>query len=186
VSDDVTTNGSFPEPEDDDFDGDDLEDGDGPVDAREALRALVEQAGLDMPSQDEPPGPTDWRELAPDEAPAEWAELRNWVETLVRRYPHLDSHVVPACWFRHSGHVEALVALRDYERLAFFPSSPASSPYNFQVALGQIEARLREWTARAGCLGEHREPVTTLRPPGDDEWADFVAEDVAKRERGGS
>jgi hypothetical protein len=160
MSDDV--NGSLPEPDDDDeLDA-----------AREALRALVQRAGLDMP-QDEPPGPTDWRELA--QAPAEWTELRNWVEALVRRYPHLDQHVVPHCWFRHHGHVEALAALRDFERLAFFPSSPASSPYNFQVALGQIEARLREWTARSGCLGEHREPAVTLRPPTDDEWADFIA-----------
>jgi len=145
--------------------------------ARDAWRALVDDQELP-----EPPGPTDWRELTPEEAPAAWIELRAWVQDLVRRYPHLDHHVVPACWFRHNEHVEALVALRDFEKLAFFPSSPASSPYNFQVALAQIEARLREWTARAGCLGEHREQPASQRPVRDDVWAAFLAEDVGARQ----
>ena len=145
---------------------------------REALAAFAE-AGAAPP---EPPRPTCWQALEPEEMPDAWAELRAWVEELVRRYPHLDHHVVPACWRHHNEHAEALVALRDYERLAFFPSSPASSPYNFQIALGQVEARLREWTARAGCLGEHREQPTGLRPVPKEEWEAFVAADVARRE----
>ena len=150
-----------------------------PTDAREALLDLIRAQGAAPP--DEPPGPTDWRAIGPEDAAEAWDELREWVEELVRRYPHLDHHVIPNCWARHNEHVEALVALRDYERLAFFASSPASSPYNYQVALGQIETRLREWTARAGCLGEHREASSTLRPPSDAEWRAFVDSDVAER-----
>jgi hypothetical protein len=152
--------------------------------AMAAYRALI---GLgergDGGEQPEPPGPTDWRAVTAEEAPEAWAELREWVEGLVRRYGHLDHHVVPACWYRHNGHVEALVALRDFERLAFYSSSPASSPYNYQVALAQVESRLREWTARAGCLGEHREQPAGQRPVPEDEWDAFVAADAAAREQ---
>lgn len=160
-----------------------VEEEDQPRTAMAAYRALIglgESDGDD--DQPEPPGPTDWRALTPEGAPEAWAELREWVEDLVRRYGHLDHHVVPACWFRHNGHVEALVALRDFERLAFYSSSPASSPYNYQVALAQIEARLREWTARAGCLGEHRVQPASQRPVPEDEWAAFVTGDTAARE----
>ena len=148
-------------------------------DAREVFAALM-GGGEEQP---EPPGPTDWRAIEPDEAPEAWDELRSWVEDLVRRYPSFDHHVVPACWFRHNSHVEALVALRDYERLAFFPSSPASSPYNYQIALAQTESRLREWTARAGCLGEHREQPANLPAPSPDEWAAWVAQDQDFRKK---
>ena len=150
-------------------------------DAREVFAALMSAGGeAEAP---EPPGPTNWRAIPAEEAPEAWEELRAWVEELVRRYASFDHHVVPACWFRHNSHVEALAALRDYEGLAFFPSSPASSPYNFQIALAQIEARLREWTARAGCLGEHREQPPGLVPPNPDEWAAWVAQDQDFRKK---
>ena len=145
-------------------------------DAREIFAALMGGGGAEAEAP-EPPGPTNWRAIPPDDAPEAWGELRAWVEELVRRYPSFDHHVIPPCWYRHNSHVEALAALRDYEGLAFFPSSPASSPYNFQIALAQIEARLREWTARAGCLGEHREQPPGLVPPTPEEWAAWVAQD---------
>jgi len=154
----------------------------------EGARAATEQAlsayhalfGGDDDAAPEPPGPTDWRKITAEDAPAAWADLREWVEELVCRYPHLDHHVIPPCWYRHNEHVEALVALRDFERLAFFPSSPASSPYNFQVALAQIEQRLRDWTAFAGCLGEHREPPPR-RQISESEWTAFIQADVERR-----
>lgn len=146
--------------------------------ARVALAEFAE-AGSAPP---DPPCPTCWAALEPEEMAEAWADLRVWVEDLVRRYPSFDHHVVPPCWYRHNSHAEALAALRDYERLAFFPSSPASSPYNYQIALCQIESRLRDWTARAGCLGEHREQGPGLRPPDPEQWAAFVAADIAQRE----
>ena len=131
------------------------------------------------------PVPMNWQALAPDEMPDAWDELRAWVERLVKRYPHLDHHYIPPCWFRHNEHVEALVALRDFEMLAFFPMSPATSPYNFQIALSQIEVRLRDWTTRAGCrLDEHyAQQPTVLCSPSDAEWAVHIAFDMQRREQ---
>ena len=71
-----------------------------------ALAKLFETDGpIDL---DEIAGPMYWPDLPPDEAAREWPALRAWVERLMRRFPHLDHHVIPRCWFLHNGHVEAL------------------------------------------------------------------------------
>jgi hypothetical protein len=126
-------------------------------------------------------GPTFWPGLPLADVVSEWAELREWVEGLIQRYPHLDHHVIPACWYRHNGHVEALAALRDHERVSFADSSPATSPAQWQWAFAQIEGRLREWTAQAGCMSLHREPVAQLRPVDDNAWDVWVAADKEQR-----
>jgi hypothetical protein len=51
---------------------------------------------------------------------AEWGELREWVEDLVTRYPHLDHHPIPACWYRHNGHVEVSFANHTASSLSVF------------------------------------------------------------------
>jgi len=154
-----------PEEEDDDGDG------------RSPFDELMAAAGPPF----ELPTPTCWWEIPLADLPAEWDELRAWVESLVRRYPHLDVHFIPPCWFRHPSHVEALVALRDHERVSFAEISPATAPVQFQVALGQIESRLRIYTDAAGCLSTHREPVNPLVPPSDETWQEFVTADVNRR-----
>jgi hypothetical protein len=126
-------------------------------------------------------GPTFWPGLPLSDVVSEWAELRDWVEELIQRYPHLDHHVIPACWYRHNGHVEALAALRDHERVSFADSSPATSPAQWHWAFAQIEGRLREWTAQAGCMSLHRDPVAQLRPVDDDAWDVWVAADREQR-----
>jgi len=155
-----------PPPEDDDDD-----------DARSPFDELMAAAGPPF----ELPTPTCWWEIPLADLAAEWDELRAWVESLVRRYPHLDVHFIPPCWFRHPSHVEALVALRDHARVSFAEISPATAPVQFQVALSQIEARLRIFTDAAGCLSTHREPVNPLVPPSDDTWQEFVTADVNRR-----
>ena len=127
------------------------------------------------------PTPTCWAEIPLADVPAEWDDLREWVEGLVTRYPHLDVHFIPPCWYRHPSHVEALAALRDHERVSFSEVSPATSPAQFQITMGQIEARLRLYTDAAGCLSTHREPVNPLVPPSDTTWQAWVEADVARR-----
>lgn len=127
-------------------------------------------------------GPTFWPDLALADLETQWAELRQWVEDLVTRYPHLITQkAVPACWFRHNELVEALVALRDHERVTFSESSPGTAPAAWHQVFALIEARLREWTAVAGCLSSHREPHVFLRSPDDAEWSAWVEHDKAKR-----
>ena len=127
------------------------------------------------------PEPTFWPDIPLADLPGEFDALRAWVEDLVARYPHLDVHYVPLCWFRHPSHVEALAALRDHERVSFSPASPATSPAQWQTMFAQIEARLRLYTDAAGCLSTHREQICPLVPPPDDEWAAFVADETATR-----
>src|SRR5436190_23337853 len=56
-------------------------------------------------------GPLYWPSIPAVDLAGEYRELRDWVEALVGRFPHLDHTVIPNCWWRHHGHVEALQAL---------------------------------------------------------------------------
>jgi hypothetical protein len=125
--------------------------------------------------------PVHWPSVLPEDAETAWAELRDWVERLVDRYA-LDARVVPPCWFRHNGHVEALLALRDAERACFDPSTPPSGGMDWFRALWEIEHRLLEWSARTQCsTNDHRpDPHPTWRID-EEEWDRFVADDVASR-----
>ena len=76
-------------------------------------------------------GPLFWPEIPAAEARAEWEELRAWAHRLVARYD-LDSHVVPACWYRHNHSVAALAALRDCERGFFAATAPPCAGVDWQ------------------------------------------------------
>lgn len=125
--------------------------------------------------------PVHWPDIRAVDARHEWRELRQWVERLTARFPHLDEHVIPRCWWRHNGHVEALQALKDHERIAYAPSSPASAGTDWHRGFALIESRLREWTAHCGCTTQHREPVQTLRAVGVDGFERWVEDDIARR-----
>ena len=73
---------------------------------------------------DEFAAPFHWPNLSADDAAREWPALRSWVERLMARFSHLDHHVIPRCWFLHNGHVEALAALRDQERVNYGETAP--------------------------------------------------------------
>ncbi len=147
----------------------------------DAYGALLGADGSFLEDLDDLVGPTFWPAMAAGDVEVEWAELREWVEHLVERFPHLDHHVVPACWYRHNGHVEALVALRDHEKVSYADSSPATSPAQWHQVFALIESRLREWTAQAGCMSTHREPPARLPSVDDDEWDRWVAHDKKRR-----
>jgi hypothetical protein len=143
---------------------------------------LSELFGADGPPDlDTIAAPLFWPSIPATDISAEWAALRAWVEALVARYPHLDHHVIPRCWWQHPGHVEALQALRDHERVSFAPSAAATAATDWQWRLALIEGRLREWTAHAGCSSSHREPATGLTQPDPTLWDAMIAADEHDR-----
>jgi hypothetical protein len=145
-----------------------------------ALAKLFETDGLlDL---DEITGPIQWPDLSADEAALEWPNLRAWVERLMARFPHLDHHVIPRCWFLHNGHVEALSALRDQERVNYGETAPGTAGVDWHRAFRDIEARLREWTAQLACGATHEVRTHQVRSLDSDEWDHFVNGDVTDRE----
>ena len=139
-------------------------------------------SGAHPPVPGQSGGPVHWPSVLPEDAEQAWAGLRAWVEQLVDRYG-LDARTVPPCWYRHNGHVEALVALRDAERACYGPGAPPTGGMDWFRALYEIEHRLLEWSARTQCsVHEHRPDP----PPGwhtdEVDWDGFVAADVHARE----
>ncbi|WP_270889259.1 hypothetical protein [Pedococcus sp. 5OH_020] len=84
-------------------------------------------------------------------------QLSPWVRLLVRRFA-LDTRVVPPCWTRHPGMVEALAALRDHERACFTETAAPSAALDWFRGLREIEARLMDLGAATRCsTNQHRE-----------------------------
>jgi hypothetical protein len=150
----------------------------------ERVSALAKLYAADGPPDlDEITGPTFWPDLSATEAREEWVALRTWVEQLVERFGHLDHHVIPRCWFRHAGHVEALAALRDQERVNYGDTAPGTAAVEWHRAFRDIEARLRDWTAQLACGATHESRARSAHPVDPDEWEQFVTDDIAQRDR---
>ena len=148
----------------------------------ERISALAMLYEADGPADlDELSGPIYWPGLAPGEARQEWASLRAWVEALVGRFPHLDHHVIPRCWYRHPGHVEALSALRDAERANYAETAPGTAGVDFHRAFQTIEIRLRDWTGQLACSATHEPRTRQVQPIDPTEWEQFVTEDGTRR-----
>ena len=137
--------------------------------------------GTGIPNLDDIPSATHWPSIPTQKAKAEWQALREWVELLQQRFPHLDHHAIPSCWWRHNEHVEALAALRDHERVSYLPTAPATAPVEWMRALRDIEFLLRSWTAEYPCGATHQDPPDTFRRGQFDGWDDHVAADVKQR-----
>ena len=140
--------------------------GDGTSD-RDFSRSVVTQP--DWPAPDPPAGvafaasagPVHLPSLNDDERHDLMAQLRPWVEQLVTRF-HIDARVIPPCWARHTGMVEALTALRDLERDCYSHQAPPASGVDWFRGFREIESRLIELAALTSCTArEHRDP-----PPG--------------------
>jgi hypothetical protein len=128
-------------------------------------------------------GPSLWPDLSADEAAREWPALRSWVERLMARFPHLDHHVIPRCWFLHNGHVEALAALRDQERINYGETAPGTAAVDWHRAFRDIEARLREWTGQLACGANHESRLRAAHIIDPDEWERFVSNDTLQRDQ---
>ena len=127
---------------------------------------------------DEIPGATNWPAIDPADTAAAWEDLRSWVDELRRRFDH---HVIPACWWRHNEHVEALVALRDHHHASYSDTASATAPLDWFRALRDITALLQTWTAEHACDATHHNPPTRLQPDDPDAWHAFVAADAERR-----
>ena len=144
-----------------------------------AIEALFGADG--PPDFDDLAGPLPWWQIATSESTQAWEELRAWVERLLERFPHLDHHAVPVCWWRHNGHAEALAALRDHERMCYSDTSPPTAGVEWHRAFRDIEARLREWTSTLACGSVHVPRTRPARPTDPAEWDEFVADDTRRR-----
>jgi hypothetical protein len=110
-------------------------------------------------------GPVHLPSLTRAERDAVMADLRDWVISLISRH-HIDVRVIPPCWERHSGMVEALSALRDLERDCYSEKAPPGAAVDWFRGYREIAARLTEVAAITNCTSrEHRDP-----PPG---WPDL-------------
>lgn len=113
-------------------------------------------------------GPVHLPSLTQDERTDLLAQMRDWVAQLVTRF-HIDARVIPPCWERHNGILEALCALRDLERDCFHDKAPPGAGVDFFRGFREIEARLIELASLTNCTArEHRDPPrgwpTTLPP----------------------
>ena len=124
--------------------------------------------------------PLHWPAVTAEDAASEWAELRVWVTRLTERYD-MDFRTLPSCWYKHNALVEALVALRDHERACFCESASLTAGLEWQRGLRDVEARLREWTSRTGCLARHVNRRDVPADASDEDFARFVESDVTTR-----
>ena len=145
-----------------------------------ALARMLSPEGPPDPSELAPP--TYWPSLSREEAVEEWDYLRAWVEGLLARFGHLSPEVIPPCWYRHPGHVEALAALADFQRACYGHSALPVDAVRWHRAFRDIEDRLRAWTSAAGCTPSDGHKTAPTPPPVDKEdWDGFIAEDGATR-----
>jgi hypothetical protein len=105
-------------------------------------------------------GPLHWPSLGETEELQALGDLREWVETLVDRFA-IEVRVIPPCWDRHTGMVEALSALRDHERGCYAETASPAAAVDWFRALRDIEARLIELASKTQCSAhEHRGEVS--------------------------
>lgn len=147
-----------------------------------ALTELTSRLSSDSDDFDEFEGPIYWPTRDPEQVEFDWPALAAWVDRLRRRFPHMTARV-PDCWYRHNDLVEALLALRDHERVSYSATAPASAAVEWHRAFRDMEARWETWIKRFTCTvpGKgHRDLNLGEREP-DDEFAAFVKVDLDHR-----
>lgn len=101
-------------------------------------------------------GPTHLPSLTTSERDHAMARLREWVTLLVRRFA-IEPRVIPPCWEKHNGMIEALLALKDHERACYAQSASPTAAVEWFHAYREIEARLMSLGAATQCtVHEHR------------------------------
>ena len=134
-------------------------------------------------ASDEVTAPIHWPTLAPLDAEREWLALRFWVTGLRERFDELDFHFIPACWYEHPAIVSALQALKDHERVAYDPSSPASAGTDWHRAYRDLTSQLRTFRGNLRCTNTEHFPSRPIPVMDEESWAKFIADDVADRRR---
>lgn len=131
---------------------------------------------------DEFDGPIYWPTRDTDQAEFDWPSLAEWVNRLRARFPHMTARI-PDCWYRHNDLVEALLALRDHERVSYASTAPASAAVEWHRAFRDMEARWDNWIKRFTCTvpGKGHPSLDLDTPQPDEEFAAFVKADLARR-----
>tara|TARA_R100000365_G_scaffold3528_1_gene11928 strand:- start:36219 stop:36707 length:489 start_codon:yes stop_codon:yes gene_type:complete len=111
-----------------------------------------------------------WRDLPDEEARAEWAALRDWVEWLTVRYD-VPVSVVPTCWWRHGALVEELSALHTAWRTGFDATDSGFGPVGWHERWALAQARLRH-AYTGSCSSGHKDPKhrSWAGTTDDEEW----------------
>jgi hypothetical protein len=104
-------------------------------------------------------GPIHWPSLTAEEAVAHLEPLREWVESLVRRFA-IEPRTIPPCWHQHPAQVEILSALRDHERADYADMSSPTAGLEFIRALHDVLLLLTEQVGKTQCsLNGHRDDL---------------------------
>jgi hypothetical protein len=104
-------------------------------------------------------GPIHWPSLTGEEAGAHLETLREWVESLVRRFA-IEPRTIPPCWHQHPAHVEILSALRDHERADYADTASPTAGLEFIRALHDVQLLLTDQVAKTQCsLNAHRDDL---------------------------
>jgi hypothetical protein len=112
-----------------------------------------------------------WPSLTKTERAQAFTDLREWVEQLVDRFA-IETRVIPPCWYRHNGMVEALSALRDHERMSFSDHGSPTGAVDWFRAFREIEMRLSDLAARTQCsVQEHRPDPPRAWQTKEQDWS---------------
>jgi hypothetical protein len=119
--------------------------------------ALDAPAGKRAPK---PAPPLHWPSLEGEALEQAQGDLAAWVAQLVDRFS-LEVRQVPPCWLEHNPHVEALQALRDYERGCYGKPADPTAAVDWLRALRDVTELLTEWASHSGCtVTQHRDGHT--------------------------
>jgi hypothetical protein len=142
------------------------------------LSARLSGDGADF---DEFEGPIYWPTREAERAEWDWPALAQWVNRLRARFPNMTARI-PDCWYRHNDLVEALLALRDHERLSYASTAPASAAVEWHRAFRDMEGRWDTWIRRFTCVvpGRGHESLS-LDSTTPDGFAEFVTDDLHHR-----
>jgi hypothetical protein len=99
--------------------------------------------------------PVRWRDITPEDTPASWIVLRDWVEWVTVRFD-VPVSLIPNCWWRHPPLVEELSALHTAWATAYDPQDSGLGPVMWLERWNAARGRLR--TAYPGsCSSSHNE-----------------------------
>jgi hypothetical protein len=147
-----------------------------------ALTELTSRLSSDGGDFDEFEGPIYWPTRDREQAEFDWPALAAWVHRLRERFPHMTARI-PDCWYRHNDLVEALLALRDHERVSYSSTAPASAAVEWHRAFRDMESRWEAWVKRFTCTvpGRGHQDIDLGAGEQDSEFAAFVKADLARR-----
>lgn len=116
----------------------------------QVMEGLEDESAKDRP---EAVG-TRFRDIDPEDLPAVWDDLRQWVDWAIAEYG-ISRQSIPPCWYRHRYTVTELYAMRCAEEQVWDNDGLSSQPA-FQLQ-PQMQAMIQRLSNQAGkCLSERK------------------------------